>query len=85
MKRGNWLIKLGGFLVLAALIYRPAGVEEKAPFMRHFEVSMPKMEAPKLVSVTLPEERAPRSFRPSALLLPIEPDPSSEIKIDLAE
>lgn len=85
MKRGNWLIKLGGFAVLAAMIYRPAGADKSLVYTPHFEVSMPILEAPKLYSVTLPEELSPRRSDAEKALLPIDPDLSFEIKSDLLD
>jgi len=85
MIRGNWIFKLTGFVMLAALMYAPAGADENLLYPRHFEIALPKREVPKLVPVTLPEERLLRKSRPQKLLLPIEPDPVSQITPDFVE
>lgn len=81
MTRGNWVLKLAGFAVVAAFLYHPVGAREDMGSLRHFEVSLPEREAPKLVAVTLPEERSLRTLRIETLLVPIEPDPASEITL----
>ena len=73
------------FVVFAILLSWPVLAEESPVYIRHFEIPMPRKEAPKPIAVVLPEERSPREMDVAKLLLPIEPDPSTEIKPDLVE
>ena len=81
----NAKVRLAGVVALVALFGRPAVAEESLLTLRHFEVSIPKKEAPKPVSIVLPEERTLREISAKNLLLPIEADPAAEIKPDLVE
>jgi hypothetical protein len=79
MKRGNWLLKLFGFTILAFVFYKPAPsyFVDDTP---RFEASMPSVQAPRLMPISIPEDRSDTHKKPQ----PIEPDPSIELNLPLS-
>jgi len=67
------------------LLFCSRAIAEESLYVRHFEVPVPKKEAPKLTAIVLPEEKAMREIPTEKLLLPIEADPYEALEPDPVE